>query len=122
MATLPTTIEYFDNLLGEQLTEGGGGGDFSTATVTISDVNKMGWCFAAPLIAIEPSRDFPEAFPYIEHTFFSDTTDARTIVLYKGVAIIDIVSDEGGTLSVAGNAVLGNGSIKVTGDCTITIS
>lgn len=26
--TLPTTMEYFDNLLGEQLTEGGGGNDY----------------------------------------------------------------------------------------------
>jgi anti-sigma regulatory factor (Ser/Thr protein kinase) len=35
--TLPTTMEYFDNLLGEQLTEGGGGSsDFSTATVSVT--------------------------------------------------------------------------------------
>jgi len=38
MANLPTTMEYFDNLLGEQLTEEGGGGssDFIICVDSVS--------------------------------------------------------------------------------------
>ena len=111
--TLPTTMEYFDNLLGEQLTEGGGGSsDFSTATMSvIGDPN------VAELY-----------FPYVSDFNGVDTIRTKvssdapfTIVMYKGSATLIDTNNQ--ITSAEGNIQdKGRGYYLITGDCTITIS
>lgn len=106
MANLPTTMEYFDNLLGEQLTEGGGGSsDFSTATLTINftgDNAKVGenayFDIYAPSTLYSnggcpPAYGTDDAFgitPYVQ-SFGADEIKQGQIVcpvvLYKGSAL-----------------------------------
>ena len=114
--TLPTTMEYYDNLLGEQLTEGGGGSsDFSTAEVTIIGYNdNMGF--------------LPPSFPYVADNNTIVTMPAQeenshtyTVVLYKGSAwgVIrgaDIKAMTGGIELSQDDEFL-----IVTGDGTLTI-
>ena len=111
---------------------GGGGGDFSTAEVTIVDSNSEGYPISAPFVLegseyIESGGILPEGatpansiYPY----YMSDSfTDPVKVALYKGSTYISI---DGQAASVSGNATIldppGNAVIQVTGDCTITIS
>lgn len=112
--TLPTTMEYFDNLLGEQLTEGGGGSsDFSTANVTVN-VNTQQFEFYAPIINEE--HGYLGSYDSINPS----ESETLTVCLYKGKALTQFFTD--GVVSVSGNAQLNNDQILITGDCTITIS
>ena len=115
--TLPTTMEYFDNLLGEQLTEGGGGGssDFSTAKVTVTGGESstiQGICIATD-----------EYGEYLDNLYPVQSDDPQDIraVLYKGVGTVKIQTE--GTLNVSGNIQqVTSEAYDITGDCAITIS
>ena len=114
---IPTTMEYFDKLLGEQLLEGEGGGggssDFSTAEVTVN-ANTQQFEFLVPLIN--------EKFGYLGayDNINPSESETLTVCLYKGKALTQFLTD--GVVSVSGNAQLNNNQILITGDCTITIS
>lgn len=117
--TLPTTMEYFDNLLGEQLTDGGGSGggssDFSTAKVTI--------------IGHNDARGFlPPSFPYVADNNTSVTMGVQeenshiyTVVLYKGSAWGVVRGAD--TIAMTGGVELSQDEehLTVTGDGTLTI-
>jgi len=124
--TLPTTMEYFDNLLGEQLTEGGGGSsDFSTATVTLTN----GSGTTIPVIYIEnviEENALGEESPagVINAVYNIGSTASIRVPLYKGGALWQI-GDEllDYEISVSGSATKVSSAIyHITGDCTITIS
>lgn len=123
--TLPTTMEYFDNLLGEQLTDGGGSGgggssDFSTAKVTFSST-----AFQTEFRGIALFEDDGAQFMQYDTLIFGDSVGTMTynLVLFKGLQTIEM--PEGVTATVTGNATVVEGvgrGIEITGDCTINIS
>jgi hypothetical protein len=93
---------------------GGGGGDFSTAEVTVivegdGDYNSI----TAPLIDGNQATGFGE--PRDERTVF-------TVILYKGTAIaeIDVVGGET-PLTVSGNITINDRVLTITGDGTVTV-
>jgi glutamine phosphoribosylpyrophosphate amidotransferase len=113
--TLPTTMEYFDNLLGEQLTEGGGGSsDFSTATITVNPTHKA--VVTMPVIR----EDGVVEIRGIHGT-------SQFILGEQGTSIhIEVMSDDA-TITITGDyrEVVEEGEVVeqiATGDCTITIS
>lgn len=114
--TLPTTMEYFDNLLGEQLTGGGGGSsDFSTAEVTIVNssnlsTNHLYFPF------INPEYNDIEA----HNTGFLGTR-TFTVPLYMNRAAI-LFDEMPAGINVTGDAEIDEEVVVITGDCTITIS
>lgn len=95
--------------------EGGGGGDFSTAEVTvICNVESAGiddgWWIVDNMTET--------------HVDISEGTTNLEIVLYKGENRCGV---SGGTVSVSGDATatstpFGSVNVTITGDCTITIS
>ena len=94
---------------------GGGGGDLTTAEVTI--VNST----ADTLEGMVPSAAEGGGNPYAAFNF--DLRAGRTTVLnailYKGNAVLAAP----GTIAVEGSAtVIGEGGVLITGDCTITVS
>lgn len=124
MANLPTTMEYFDNLLGEQLTEGGGGGssDFSTATMTIQVIGDENKIALQDFLIIEEEdghRYFVSMheFDVIAH----DGEMTYQIPILDGGYGVDI-TDLVGTVSIAGMGRYFTDHIYCQGDCTITIS
>ena len=121
--TLPTTMEYFDNLLGEQLTECGGGGDFTTAQVTFNVIGNA----TATLEDFYEIADLPGGRRSLMHAdecvidlSYAGTT--YTIPLVDGVCYQAIFSS--GTIATSGNAeyLPDDDYLLITGDCTITIS
>ena len=132
--TLPTTMEYFDNLLGEQLTEGGGSGgggssDFSTATVTVNaTIDKTG-SILPPICAL--NMPIITTAPSGQATGYADVTDGTTqytVILYKGKAVT--FSQNYGektqlyVTSSTGNVEYdeGNEAYIITGDCTLNVT
>ena len=118
---LPTSIKNLNTLLGEQLTEGGGGGssDFSTAEVTFinAGVNTQAYNATASVIkdnGIETVH---------EQVMVSVTV---TVPLYKGVNILPIScisnNDQSYMPTTNGSIVfdIGSGGYVVTGDGSIT--
>jgi len=136
--TLPTTIEYFDNLLGEQLTEGGGGGGdgFTKANVTvIGKAYTTFWGSDEERISGKPiyglleynNHFYSQIYMTDEkigdttfHTWILETSDAMPAFQF-----VELAGEN--PISVSGNCTLqnvGKGGYVVTftGDCTITIS
>ena len=127
MANLPTTMEYFDNLLGEQLTEGGGSGgggssDFSTAVLTIINTRNNSVRFEVPCY-----RDGAEVVSTRASIFGASGDEPKTTTVNV------VCKTNGATLSIATTGVTAttSGNIQyikeenaylITGDCTITIS
>ncbi len=117
---LPGSIKHLNTLLGEQLTdgEGGGGGssDFSTATVTIIGASGSDLFYV----------------PYETTLMGLDTSHSKkagegeiTAILYKGNAVLTCISSLYDTATVTGNAQKvttqsGFGYIKISGDCSIS--
>ena len=111
MANLPTSIKNLNTLLGEQLTEGGGGSsDFSTATVTI--VNNASSGFASGAMITDGSIE-------TEYTVQSGTNTV-TVVLYQGAGWISL--EVAGQKTVSGNIVADDDIYTVSGDGSITIA
>lgn len=128
--TLPTTMEYFDNLLGEQLTEGGGSGggesDFSTGEVTVNIIGGS-----------QELKVTFDALAFLSIDLEEDETAITTnpsfrgqgsvpCVLYRGHAYATLIPPENysitnvsteGNVSVQDNIyvdIRGNGSITIT--------
>jgi hypothetical protein len=98
---------------------GGGSSDFSTATLTVNDASEAAIIHAAIIFQseTEPTEGTASTFPWWATTC--------PIILYKGVAVIEVTDIPGGyTISTSGSIEdLGSGfAFVVTGDCTITIS
>ena len=124
--TLPTTMEYFDNLLGEQLTEGGGSGgggssDFSTAEVTIVNNGSVSRTLDIP--SCFESTESPLGLPFINYQtqpVASGESATFKVALYKGTAMLNSKL----SFETSGN-ITHNDTYNIyliTGDCTITIS
>ena len=113
---IPTNMQYFNELLGEQLGGGGGGGDsdFSTAQVTIvleGENTEINWD-SCP--TVDTANDLLVAIAY------ADTSPTViTVPLYKGKCYWDH-STRG--LTISGNIEEFWEGLLITGDCTITIS
>lgn len=115
---LPGTIKHLNMWLGEQLTEGEGGGggssDFSTAEVTINSADGVN-----PPIAVA-GMPRVEADCISSEVQMQETTSATYVVpLYKGKIVtvllyLDIVS-------YTGNITFDEEVFTITGDCTITV-
>ena len=94
---------------------GGGGGDFSTAEVTVrtegeGDYNSI----TAPLIDGNHATGYGEP---------QDETTVFTVVLYKGTAMaeLDILGGEN-PLIVSGSITVNDRVLTITGDGTVVIS
>ena len=117
--TLPTTMKYFDTLLGEQLLEGEGGGggssDFSTAEVTIVNNTGDGTSFDGAIIKNGNINI---------NTRLDEGTNILTLVLYKGVSYCGTYDIDMSTAVITGDAeyTSEDNCYIITGDCTITIS
>lgn len=124
--TLPTTMEYFDNLLGEQLTDGEGGGgssDFSTAHVRITNNSSEDIQLYLPVYFSHPQYgSFIQGrmpLPTDEPTFEGDVVIPVNGELLVGANFPSFTTSN---TTVTGNATVENGELSITGDCTITIS
>lgn len=135
MANLPTSIKNLNTLLGEQLTEGGGGGssDFSTARVTIMNNTESSVQFFGADMANYGSVFLGEGansgMVVGSVTALAGDTGTQKVLLIK-----DVVEDIGvvnqaffnveteGVVSVSGACIYSDGGLLITGDCTITIS
>lgn len=97
----------------------GGTSDFSTATVTVT-LTKTG---GSGLGGIE-LKNFP--YVYEDSVLFTNpgTSGTYVVPLYKGVATCEPSEIGTATISdvvVSGSAQINEGSILITGDCTITV-
>lgn len=119
--TLPTTMEYFDNLLGEQLTDGGGSGggssDFSTAEVSVE--NNTGELIDGRYVSVV---DTPISTVRPMNALSFNSSRTYIVPLYKGSC--NWVFDGTANVSVSGDIEWNseNRTAFITGDCTITIS
>lgn len=126
--TLPTTMEYFDNLLGEQLTEGGGSGgggssDFSTARGTLHTSIEGQSVLIDKAVIVDESEPVNPLVPLVENEWY----DAATLnfVLYNGAYSLGIIPNGYNitSVSVEGGAEMVNpGTIKITGDFTLNVT
>lgn len=111
---IPTNMQYFNELLGEQLGGGGGGGssDFSTAQVTVS-LSSLGQ------VVFLPNTIDDEGYEAV----YSDIQGSGTynVVLYKG-RCVGTVNLGGVQVSATGNIEIDGTAITVTGDGTITVT
>ena len=111
MANLPTSIKNLNTLLGEQLTEGGGGGssDFSTANVTITKAEGKIVIWKFPTIISDKI--------VVDKYFQQELTETHPVALYKGVLEINMVP---GVFSIiSGNVTEDDGVFTITGDCSL---
>lgn len=119
MANLPTSIKNLNTLLGEQLTEGGGGGssDFSTAEVYFENQLDHMVVFNMPSFT---ARDEPMATASV--VVPAGATARALIVLYQGKAVGG--TDAKGDCTASGDIVYDDteGLFTITGDGGITIS
>ena len=94
---------------------GGGGGDLSTANVTVT-LNTPTYIVAGFCV---DDGEFPGLFPMIQQS------GDYKIALYKSKSIVldlGALMGQPHTITVTGNAtVLETGMVLVTGDCTITV-
>ena len=97
----------------------GGGGDFTTAEVTITTGEGTTGTLLFPIIYDSVEYSMCQALGND-----STGTNTYTMPLYKGEADIMIAVASPPTISVTGDAeyVSADGYIMVTGDCTITLS
>lgn len=92
--------------------EGGGGGDFSTAEVTITNTAENSYIYLTYGAFVEDGELFTE------YSVATGTSTA-TLVLYKGSQLILISADSitSTTGDITGDLIDG---FTITGDCTIT--
>lgn len=113
--------DLFDIVVARKLSGGGGGSsDFSTATVAVA-VSDGNFCeiVGAYFGVFDVSEQEQETTEGVYS--FNVGTETVNVVLYKGKATLLV--DTEGSLSVNGDAfILPDGSVLVTGDCTLTIS
>lgn len=113
------------NALEQAVASGGGSSDFSTAQVTF--VNNTGASSVASVPNCVEENALGSGSPATV-TYFVPTQDATPVVanvpLYKGSCYgFWDTNDEQFEISVSGDvALMGGGTILITGDCTITIS
>lgn len=125
--TLPTTMEYFDNLLGEQLTEGGGSGgggssDFSTAVLTITNTSEKPVICEVPCYRDGAKVATTRAFTFGASGDEPKTTTVNVICKTNGATLT--IATKGVTATTSGNIqyIEEENAYLITGDCTITIS
>lgn len=107
---IPTNMQYFNELLGEQLGGGGGGSsDFSTAQVTVT--------FETGATLFTPYCYDYNGIAGIDTAILDSGT--YTVALYKGAALASVQS---GQIAGTGNIEIEGNEAIITGDCTITIS
>lgn len=116
---IPTNMQYFNELLGEQLGGGGGGSsDFSTAQVTVVNSNS------------DETIEIYSAFRIVigemsssSGRWFIDANDTQTfnIIMYAERASMEFGPGAHVT-SVSGDVTTDGDACDITGDCTITIS
>lgn len=124
---LTGSIKHLNMLLGEQLTEGEGGGggssDFSTAEVTITNNSGEEVEFYLPIY-----MNIPENGVVIQGFMWTDseepTIEGEVVIptngeLFVGSTLAQFTTSN---TTVTGNARVENGQLIITGDCTITIS
>ena len=122
MANLPTSIKNLNTLLGEQLTEGGGGGssDFSTAEVTVT-ISTHGAYIGLPVVMLggEGEEGFAQALEIGESGVYS-------VILYEGNCTVFAESYTDGKMAVVavtGNAeTMGDSVFTIKGDCAVTVT
>lgn len=111
-------MEYFDNLLGEQLTEGGGGGssDFSIANVTIQGGDQNEIAGISNLIIVN------DEYGIYREDITGENPGSYVAVLYHGLQSIemdvDTYNSSTGACTYNPDAEL----LTITGDCTIVMN
>lgn len=116
--TLPTTMEYFDNLLGEQLTEGGGGGEIETAQVIFrssSGTYRVASCgietnnlIIGKISEVATNQSFMVKIPLI---------DGKAHISAEGFLDVDFTEMP----IFSGGITMGEDGIVITGDGSITL-
>lgn len=105
-------------LIDEGLAEsygGGGGGDFSIATMTIS-VGADNSLTVRGALAVEQGGVGASIAGDDQYT----ESGTAEIILYKGMAVVELSTSD--TIDVSGDIKFMNDSYVVTGDCTVTVS
>lgn len=103
--------------------EGGGGGDFSTAEVTI--VNDIGHSTEiTQCVTYYEAGSLGEGSPACVTNFamLNNGSNTFNVVLYKGCVVWFCPFDEDVTITTSGDVTEDDGSLYITGDCTIYIS
>lgn len=126
MANLPTSIKNLNTLLGEQLTEGGGGGssDFSMAQVTFNNSNSN-HAYMAYVPAVQDAEPLCIKQDFVEVA--SDNPYIANIPLYKGKiftslnAFLDVDYDTAPVLTGAITYDANSNLFLIEGDGTITL-
>lgn len=95
---------------------GGGGGDLTTAEVTLVNNSSVNIQFYGAFCYDEGGEQYSSCEPL--YATAGNTTTAVAI-LYKGVAVI-YSDNEGVSFSVSGNAEFTDNTVFATGDCSIT--
>lgn len=98
---------------------GSGGGDLSIANVTVEDPNEYSIEVRGAYVAL---ADFIYDYDRTDTQLFSDEFETRQVIMYKGVAMMHFALESGENIEIEGDAEQNNNFVKVTGDCTITIS
>lgn len=106
------------NLVDGQELGSGGGGDFSTAEVSINNTTNDTVGSLMPNTITEEDNEYCAGDFYID----AENTDTLTAVLYKGKC--QLVNQSEGTFTISGDIteIVENVVYEITGDCTIIIS
>ena len=106
---------------------GGGGGDFSTAQVTIDNSNNQGQYppIYGSIVGSYNTGGFPPTLADCTEGRIapSDPIQTYTVILYKGKAKLSVNVSGAQTITVSGNAIdVGDNAYVFSGNGTITIS
>lgn len=128
MANLPTTMEYFDNLLGEQLTEGGGSGgggssDFSKAILVNTEELEPNVAYSADKTVAEISQAMNEG-----KTVFVDmgnktciVTNCNTVLKKIGASVVTFNTTPMETTCVVSANTLATAQFSSTDDYPVFV-
>ena len=97
---------------------GGGGGDITTAKLTVVDAGSLEEIIRVPYL----SEGIAHAnFPHVMSEETTDTFGTKDIVLYKGTCHC-IIGNPNANYTCSGDIeeLADPGTFKITGDCTIT--
>ena len=97
---------------------GGGGGDLTTAKLTVVDAGSLEEIIRVPYL----SEGIAHAnFPHVMSEETTDTFGTKDIVLYKGTCHC-IIGNPNANYTCSGDIeeLADPGTFKITGDCTIT--
>lgn len=116
-------MNFYDILLarclccssGEESGGGGGSSDFSTAQVTIVNNGSAEYEGTAVYIGSSPFGEVLDSVFYVD----AGNSDTLTCVLYKGQALLSV---NGWSVTLEGDAEADNNLVYITGDCTITLT